>query len=133
MNMKIKNLLLQNVLSILLITGISFSSQAQNPAESYEETIPGTNLKIKMIPIPRGKYDLKINNKDYSIELSPYWIASHELTHDIFSAFDQDESISRDVTVDAITRPSPQYVDLTWGMGREGGFPANSMSLYSAF
>jgi formylglycine-generating enzyme required for sulfatase activity len=34
--------------------------------------------------------------------------------------------------VDAVTRPSAQYIDLTWGMGKEGGYPANSMSQYTA-
>lgn len=131
-SMKIKNKILCSLMLFFLIAGLNVDLHAQDPGKSYVETIPGTNLKIKMIPIPGGKYNLRIGNKEFSVTLSPYWIASHELTHDIFSAFDQDESLSRDVTVDAITRPSPQYVDLTWGMGREGGFPANSMSLYSA-
>jgi len=129
--MKIKNVFIRYILLLLMLVMIVRVS-AQEAQEPYEETIPGTDLSFRMIPIPGGEYDLRINNKEYSVKLSPYWIATHELTHDIFTAFDQDESISRDVTVDAITRPSPQYVDLTWGMGREGGFPANSMSLYSA-
>lgn len=103
-----------------------------NTQESYTETIPGTTQKFEMIQIEGGQYSLSIGGKEYQVELSPYWIAKTELTHDIFSIFDQDESISRDVVVDAVTRPSPQYEDLTWGMGRHGGFPANSMSLYAA-
>lgn len=105
---------------------------AQDAEKSYAEKIPGTDLTMEMIPIKGGNYNLSMDGKEYEIELSPYWIATYELTHDIFAAFYDDESLSRNVVVDAITRPSPQYVDLTWGMGREGGFPANSMSLYSA-
>lgn len=100
--------------------------------QSYTEKIPGSEETIKMIQIPGGQYDLNIGGKTYQIELSPYWIATKEVTHDVFSLFDQDESISRNVVVDAVTRPSPQYEDLTWGMGRQGGYPANSMSLYAA-
>lgn len=110
-------------------TFVSSSLQAQ---ESYTEKIPGSEETMKMIQISGGSYDLNIGGKSYQIELSPYWIATKEVTHDAFGTFDQDESISRDVTVDAVTRPSPQYEDLTWGMGRGGGFPANSMSLYAA-
>lgn len=104
---------------------------AQND-KPYNEKIPGTDLSIEMIPVPGGEYDLSVNGKSYNVEVSPFWMASRELTHDIFSVYFDDNTISRDEPVDAITRPSPQYVDLTWGMGREGGFPANSMSLYTA-
>lgn len=130
--MKTRIEFIRNILFLILLGVFSSPVSGQEAPESYEEVIPGTDLSFQMIQIPGGEYDLRINNKEYTVKLDPYWIATHELTHDIFSAFDQDESISRDVTVDAITRPSPQYVDLTWGMGREGGFPANSMSLYSA-
>lgn len=111
--------------------GFLFTTAAQTQ-ETYTETIPGSDHQFDMIQIPGGSYELTIEGKEYEIELSPYWIATTELTHDIFSLFDQDESISRDVVVDAVTRPSPQYEDLTWGMGRHGGYPANSMSLYAA-
>lgn len=100
--------------------------------DTYTEKIPDSDQSFEMIQIPGGQFELEIASKTYQIELSPYWIATKEVTHDAFSIFDQDESISRDVTVDAVTRPSPQYEDLTWGMGRQGGFPANSMSLYAA-
>ncbi len=113
---------------ILGLTGIE-TLQGQ---KSYVEKIPGSDQSMEMVPIPGGQYDLTIAGKKYQVELSPYWIATKEVTHDAFGLFDQDESISRDVTVDAVTRPSPQYEDLTWGMGRNGGYPANSMSLYAA-
>jgi formylglycine-generating enzyme required for sulfatase activity len=34
--------------------------------------------------------------------------------------------------VDAITRPSQPYIDVTLGMGKIGGYPANSMQQYGA-
>lgn len=120
-----------HLLKIIIVLGllIPFTTYSQ---ETYTESIPGSDQKFEMVKIPGGSYTLTIAGKSYEVELSPYWIAKTELTHDIFSIFDQDESISRDVVVDAVTRPSPQYEDLTWGMGRHGGFPANSMSLYAA-
>ena len=59
-------------------------------------------------------------------------MAAFEVSRDEFDVFLKDESTSQNVDVDAITRPSPQYVDLSWGMGKEGGYPANSMSQYGA-
>ena len=59
-------------------------------------------------------------------------MGEHEVTRDELDVFLKDESTSQNVDVDAITRPSPQYVDLSFGMGKEGGYPANSMSQYGA-
>jgi formylglycine-generating enzyme required for sulfatase activity len=44
----------------------------------------------------------------------------------------QDEATTQNSKVDAVTRPSQPYIDLTLGMGKEGGFPANSMQQYGA-
>ena len=55
-----------------------------------------------------------------------------EVTHDEFDIFFKDANTSQNSNVDAITRPSPQYVDLSWDMGREGGFPVNSMQQRTA-
>src|SRR5690606_5044075 len=36
------------------------------------------------------------------------------------------------IAVDAVSRPTPQYIDLTWGMGRDAKQPTNSMSQAAA-
>ena len=59
-------------------------------------------------------------------------MSATEVTRDVFDVFLKDETTSQNSDVDAITRPSPQYIDLTLGMGKEGGYPANSMSQYAA-
>lgn len=68
--------------------------------------------------------------KKFSI--SAFWMGAFEVTHDEFDLFFKDDSISRNSGIDAVTRPSPQYVDLSWGMGRNGGFPVNSMQQRTA-
>ena len=55
----------------------------------------------------------------------------HEVTYDEYILF-QDETKDAEPKPDGITRPSPPYVDFTLGMGKVGGFPANSMSQYAA-
>jgi formylglycine-generating enzyme required for sulfatase activity len=83
-----------------------------------------------MVPIPSGAFMLGTTNK--KIEISAFWMGAFEVTRDEFNVFFDDENTSQNVSQDAITRPSPQYVDLTWGMGKEGGYPANSMSQLAA-
>jgi formylglycine-generating enzyme required for sulfatase activity len=66
------------------------------------------------------------------VSVSDFWIGAYEVTHDQFSAFYKDETITQGSKVDAITRPTAQYIDLSWNMGKEGGFPVNSMSVDAA-
>ena len=67
-----------------------------------------------------------------TFSISPFWMGAFEVTHDEFDIFFKDAATSQNSGVDAITRPSPQYVDLSWDMGREGGFPVNSMQQRTA-
>ncbi len=63
-----------------------------------------------------------------SVRISPFWIGAYEVTHDEFAVFFKDESFSQGSKADAVTRPTAQYIDLSWNMGKDGGFPINSMS-----
>jgi formylglycine-generating enzyme required for sulfatase activity len=66
------------------------------------------------------------------VQVSPFSIGVYEITHDQFDIFFKDEKISQGSKADAITRPTHQYINLSWNMGKEGGFPANSMSVDAA-
>jgi len=63
-----------------------------------------------------------------TVTVSPFWIGAFEITHDQFHVFYDDEKLTQGSQVDAVTRPTQQYIDLSWNMGKEGGFPMNSMS-----
>ena len=64
--------------------------------------------------------------------ISSFWMDAFETTYDEYNAFFTDESFRQNDNADAITRPSPPYIDFTLGMGKEGGYPANSMQPYGA-
>jgi formylglycine-generating enzyme required for sulfatase activity len=146
----IKELMKQSQLAIVLLLFVLLQiifvsdSFCQNIKSftTYTQNIPGSNLSFTMIPIPAGKFVMGVNgntknkNEDEGpskeVELSAFWMGAYEVTRDELDVFLKDEATSQNVNVDAITRPSPQYVDLTWGMGKEGGFPANSMSQRTA-
>jgi formylglycine-generating enzyme required for sulfatase activity len=108
----------------------------------YQQTIPGAAISSRMVPVPAGSFLLgsPMNEKgrladegpQKKVQIAAFWMSAFEVTRDEFDVFLKDESTSQNVDVDAITRPSPQYVDLSWGMGKEGGYPANSMSQYAA-
>lgn len=85
----------------------------------YRQNIPGTSLQFTMVPVPAGT-------------LEAFWIGACEVTYDEYDAFAKDEANGALAGVDAVTRPTPPYIDLTLGMGKSGGFPANSMQLYGA-
>jgi formylglycine-generating enzyme required for sulfatase activity len=110
--------------------------------KTYQQNIPGTALQFSMVPVPEGKFimgstdDATIKEADeqpaHTITIEAFWMGAHEVTYDEYDAFAKDETTTLNSQPDAVTRPSPPYIDLTLGMGKTGGFPANSMQQYGA-
>ena len=123
-------------------TLIVSAQKAPNQFAPYKQKIPGSEISFKLVPIPAGKYTIgsaidekkrqKNEGPQKEISISAFWMGAFEVTRDELNIFLNDPAISQNVQADAITRPSAQYVDLTWGMGKEGGYPANSMSQRTA-
>lgn len=98
----------------------------------FTETLPGTVVKIEMIPVPGGS--VTVGSK--TIEVKPFWIAKTETVWEAFDSFvaSGPPSPPYDQTKfapDAIARPSKSYIlpDLGWG---HHGFPAINISIDSA-
>jgi formylglycine-generating enzyme required for sulfatase activity len=115
--------------------------QAQQPFETFEHPIKGTSAAIKFAPVAGGSFQMGSNDKDKGREadempakmvaVDSFWMAIYETTYDQYAPF-LDEERDGAPKPDGITRPSPPYIDFTLGMGKEGGFPANSMQQYAA-
>ena len=130
--------------SLLLASGYTTSAQqATDSFGAYTQAIPDSYLKFNMVPVKGGSFTMgsgageKSRKEDEGpakeITVSPFWMGALEVTYDEYDAFFKDETFSRNQPApDAVTRPSPPYIDLTLGMGKQGGFPANSMSQYGA-
>jgi formylglycine-generating enzyme required for sulfatase activity len=110
----------------------SYSLLAQD-LKSYQQVIPKTRVSFDMIAIPSGNFIL---DKAKKLPIAAFWMGKTEVTYDEYQLFFEE---SRDPEPrppkegpDAITRPSPPYIDFTLGMGKVGGFPANSMQQYAA-
>jgi formylglycine-generating enzyme required for sulfatase activity len=128
---------------ILLFACCSFCQAQPAPAfKNYEQQIPGSSYRFKMVAVPAGNFLMgspatERNRKadegpQHQVSLSPFWMSAFEVTRDELDVFLKDEATSLNSDVDAITRPSPQYIDFSLGMGKEGGYPANSMSQFAA-
>ena len=104
--------------SLMLLLCSSFQS---DQALSYTETIPGTAVSFEMRLIESGQFNLAETDK--TIVFDSFWIGAKEVTHDMYAIFklkaQDSEATNADEAFlpDAITRPSPPYEDLTWGMG----------------
>ncbi len=130
------------LLAIMLQFQYVIAQTTDTSFHAYQQNIPGTSLQFTMMPIPRGSFIIgstdkaTLKNKDeqpaHTIKIDPFWMGRYEVTYDEYDAFAKDEATSQNSDVDAITRPSPPYLDLTLGMGKTGGFPANSMQQYGA-
>jgi formylglycine-generating enzyme required for sulfatase activity len=86
-----------------------------------------------MVAIPSGSF---VFGQTKKTQVSAFWMGKTEVTYDEYQLFFEE---SRDPEPrppkegpDAVTRPSPPYIDFTLGMGKVGGFPANSMQQYGA-
>jgi formylglycine-generating enzyme required for sulfatase activity len=128
---------------VLILLNSKLAAQSTDTAfKAYTQTIPGTEVSFKMVPIPAGTFVMgsrpqdQIAEKDEmpqrKVQVSAFWMGAYEVTHDEFHVFFNDETVPENSKVDAVTRPSPQYVDLSWGMGKKGGYPANSMQQLAA-
>lgn len=131
-------------LCVMLGLGIADAYTQTAPAR-YVQKIEGTSLSFSMESIPGGTFSMGSNsstNKDekpvHRVQIDPFWMGTYEVTWDIFEPFlYKDYEVSKQTdgklpsTVDAVTRPTKPYLDMTFGMGKEG-HPALAMTQYNA-
>ncbi|UYQ92886.1 formylglycine-generating enzyme family protein [Chitinophaga horti] len=122
-----------------LLTGAAFA-QTKTEFTAYDQKVPGSEISFKMVPIKAGEFMIgsPASEKNRSADEGPrkkvaveaFWMGATEVT---FEAYDFYADPDKETNLpDGMTRPSPPYIDLTLGMGKAGGFPANSMSQYGA-
>lgn len=127
---------------LLLFTRIHAQAQADTAFAPYTLAIPGSDLSYKMMPIRGGSFQMGSGSAEKGrkndegparqVTVSAFWMGAFEVTHDQYGVFYKEESLSQGSKTDAVTRPTAQYIDLSWDMGKEGGYPMNSMSMDAA-
>jgi formylglycine-generating enzyme required for sulfatase activity len=126
--------------SLFLFMSCQCLSLAQTPGQLSTEAIPGSKLEFQMAYIPAGKLLFKgTEDKTQTIELDAFWIGNKEVSYDEFIQFqfrknDNNTSNWKDgkFSADAVTRPTAQYMDYTWGMGTKDGVPSVAMTQQGA-
>lgn len=137
--------------SAVVFTVVNTSSVLSQDSSfvSYDEQIPGSEHVIKMMPIEGGIFFMGSNSEKskedegpaQKVKVDSFWMGKYEITWAQYDLFVKEElsklsdqiasSADIDIDADAVSLPTPPYVDMSFGMGREG-FPAASMTQYAA-
>src|SRR4051812_27321219 len=115
---------IMNFKSQILILLISPAFLFADDPKPFEQRVPGTLVKLEMLPIPGGKFVFSPDGKETAkeIEIKPFFMAKTETTWDQYDTFllqldlpQKDRKLTKDA--DAIGRPSPPHgvPDHTWG------------------
>ena len=137
-------------LPAVVVSGSLANSEAE--MQKYREAIRHCKAKIDMVPIPGGKFVMGSPAKEagraedegpqHEVQVDPFWMSSFEITWDTYEVFmlSKDklrisvldlETDARDDLVDAVTRPTNPYTDMTFGMGKRK-YPACCMTQHAA-
>lgn len=121
---------------------------------AYTMTIPGTDVEIKMVPIPGGSFLMGSGDTDapddvtpqIEVTVEPFWMGQYEVNwaqYQSYMAMDaafkkmakDDLRIvtSAETEIDAVTAPSSLYEpDITYEAGEDADQPAASMTQFAA-
>ncbi len=128
-----------------IATTLLISSSSENTHEPYDQLIPNTNEKISFVAIKGGEFTLgsadseKLRNNDEGpqkiVKISPFWMSKFEITWDTYLIFQNKEletSNIKNSRVDAVARPTKPYVEMSFGQGKNGGFPVCNVTQFAA-
>ncbi len=118
---------------------------AEAQMKPYTETIPATDVTLDFVPIRGGTFSMGTPETEaghaedespvHSVKVDPFWMAKVETTWDAYRLFmftqQANEKQNPNAMVDAVSRPTPPYVEMSFGMGIDG-FPAISMTQHAA-
>jgi len=144
--------MLRRTTFVFALSLFAAGSYAQEEFKNYTQQIPGSELSYDLVAIQGGEFLMGSPKKEkgrredegpqHKVKIEPFWMGKFEITWDIYDLFafksmeeefarrypDPDNSVAK---TDGSTRPSPPYVDMSFGMGRTG-YPAINMTQYAA-
>ena len=118
----------------------------------YTNTIPGSTVTFTMMPIPGGEFLMGSpegeagRNPDegptHQVKIEPFWMGQCEITwseYEMFMYQDEERKFLKEIPTDAavdkisdaVSRPTKPYVEMSFGMGKDG-YPAISMTHHAA-
>ncbi len=130
---------------------ITTAQPGEKEMQAYTNTIPGSEVKYDMVPIPGGKFKMGSPESEpghkpdeapvHEVEIAPFWMEKCEATWNEFELFmyleeekkNRGDKVPEDLNkiTDAVTHPTHPYVEMSFGMGKDG-YPAISMTQHAA-
>lgn len=119
--------------------GPESAAPAADDLAPYAETIPGSNVRFEMVPVPAGS--LEAGGRQLAVRA--FWVGKHEVTWDEYERYRSDKTTPEAIGVrskpgaaapadaDAVTRPTPPYADESFGFGK-GKRPVISVTHHAA-
>ena len=124
---------------------------AASQMKAYTSKIPATETEFSMVPIPAGEFLMGSaasepgrkadEGPQHKVKIAPFWMGKFEVTWDEFELFMYPEEEKRtmnrlgvastDKFLDAVSRPTKPYVEMSFGMGKIAS-PAISMTQHAA-
>ena len=121
--------------------------------KAYKNQIPDSVVYYEMVPVPGGQFTMGSpagegerrddEGPQHPVKISPFWMGKYELTWNEFELFMYANEAEKQFAsaepvlvaakklVHACTRPTKPYVEMSFGMGKDG-YPAISMTQHSA-
>lgn len=118
----------------------------------YSQNIPGSDTRIELVPVPGGTFIMgsppdedgrsSDEGPQRNVKVDSFWMGKYEISWDEYDQFRAEhidtllaEVANRieepSIEADAISLPTPPFVDMSFGMGSVG-YPAISMTHYAA-
>jgi formylglycine-generating enzyme required for sulfatase activity len=125
--------------------------KAEADMKAYTNAIPGSKVTYAMVPIPSGQFTMGSPDAEphrnaeegpqHPVAIDPLWMEQCAVTWNEFELFmypDENAAVSptngttnyTGVMVDAVARPTKPYVEMSFGMGKDG-YPAISMTQHA--
>lgn len=140
-------------LTVVLSIGFLFVAHVITDSfQEYSQEIPGTSLKINMVPVEGGPFFMGSPESETGrsddegpqreVYVDSFWMGKYEITWEQYEIFSNDVIANLrneladtdqnfDISADAISLPTPPYLDMSFGMGKEG-YPAINITHYAA-
>jgi formylglycine-generating enzyme required for sulfatase activity len=139
------------ILLFIIAAGFAPVFSQDSSFEPYAQEIPGAEEVIQMTPIPGGTFEMGSPSGEQGrdedegpakeVTVDAFWMGVHEITWAQYDLFVEEkmsslktqipENSEVGIEADAVSLPTPPYIDMSFGMGRDG-FPAASMTQYAA-
>ncbi len=128
------------IIASIILFGLNISIEINDKFVPYSQSIPNSGILIDMTPVSGGVFNMGPGLNQ--VKVDSFWMARHEITWEQYDLFAKEvmndfmDQIKTDaeplgISADAISLPTPPYVDMSFGMGRDGK-PAISMTHYAA-